>query len=231
MRLSTLALWLAAGPVAACTVGSGATAPPIVELYTSEGCSSCPPADRWLSSLKGRQDVLAVAFHVHYWDYLGWADRFATVEGTQRQRLLARAAGQPSVYTPQLKVNGVDVRAGGRLPPPQPSPLRITLAREGSEVRVDVAAWPADARRLAGWWAVLEDGHASRVRAGENAGEVLRHDHVVRQYRPVADWRAADGLKTGFTLAAGTPDHPRRIVFVVVDPATQRPLQALALAC
>lgn len=231
MRPLTLALLLACGHVAACTAESGATAPTVVELYTSEGCSSCPPADRWLSTLKARADVLAVAFHVNYWDHLGWQDRFATAEGTQRQRVLARAAGQSGVYTPQVRVNGVDLRAGVTLPPPRPSPLRLTLAHEGDQARVAVAPLATGGHRLAGWWALLEDGHASRVRAGENAGETLRHDHVVRLYRPVADWNAADGLQARLVLPAATPGQPRRIVFVVADAVTQRPLQALVLAC
>ncbi len=230
MRPVTFALLLACGPAVACTAESGATAPTVVELYTSEGCSSCPPADRWLSTLKGRPDVLAVAFHVSYWDHLGWQDRFATAEGTQRQRALARALGQANIYTPQVRVNGVDVRAGAALPAPQPSPLRLTLKREGDEARVSVAALARGAR-LSGWWVLLEDGHASRVRAGENAGETLRHDHVVRLYRPVADWNAGDGLTARLALPAATPGQARRVAFIVADPATQRPLQALALAC
>ena len=108
--LAALSLAAAAGPV--CKAGSGATAPVVVELYTSEGCSSCPPADRWLSTLKGRPDVLALAFHVDYWDRLGWPDRFATAEGTARQWALARRDGSPQVYTPQVRVNGRDARTG-----------------------------------------------------------------------------------------------------------------------
>lgn len=231
MRPALFTLLLACGPAAACSADSAAATPTVVELYTSEGCSSCPPADRWLSTLKGRPDVLALAFHVNYWDHLGWQDRFATAEGTQRQRALARAAGQASVYTPQVRVNGVDQRAGTALPAAQPSRVRVTLARDGDEARVTVAALAQGPSRLAGWWAVLEDGHASRVRAGENAGETLRHDHVVRLYRPVADWAAGDGLQARLALPAATPGAARRIAFVVADPATQRPLQALALAC
>src|SRR5688500_7557906 len=76
-----------------CVARSTATPPTVIELYTSEGCSSCPPADRWLSKLKGRPAVLALAFHVNYWDRLGWPDRFASAEGTARQHQLARLAG------------------------------------------------------------------------------------------------------------------------------------------
>lgn len=232
----TLALGLAASPGATaaptCSAESDPQMPAVVELYTSEGCSSCPPADRWLSTLKGRPRVLALAFHVNYWDHLGWSDRFATAEGTARQRALARAAGQPSIFTPQVRVNGHDLRAGVPLPMPKPSALRVTMESDGSEaqVRVATAATGAPAR-LAGWWAVVEDGHASRVRAGENVGETLRHDHVVRLYRPVADWDAASGLRARLMLPAVEAGHPRRIVFVVADPLTQQPLQALALPC
>lgn len=231
MRLATFALLWACGPAVACSAEAGAMAPAVVELYTSEGCSSCPPADRWLSTLKGRPDVLPAAFHVNYWDHLGWQDRLATAEGTQRQRTLARTAGQPSVYTPQVRVNGVDQRAGAALPAPQPSAVRMSLARQGNEVQVNVAALAVDARRFSGWWVVLEDDHVSRVRAGENAGQTLRHDHVVRLYQPVAAWPAAQGQKAALSVPTAAPGHPRRVAFVVVDAATQRPLQALALGC
>ena len=95
--LTTLALLAACGSAAAttpvCQASSAATAPTIVELYTSEGCSSCPPADRWLSTLKGRDELLPLAFHVGYWNRLGWVDRFATQDTTDRQYALARAMG------------------------------------------------------------------------------------------------------------------------------------------
>ena len=93
-----------------CQASRSATAPTVVELYTSEGCSSCPPADKWLSTLKGKPDVLALAFHVNYWDRLGWPDRFASAELTARQHELAQLAGSRQVYTPQVVANGRDWR-------------------------------------------------------------------------------------------------------------------------
>jgi hypothetical protein len=233
-----LALWLApaGGALAtdgACTARSGATALPVVELYTSEGCSSCPPADRWLSTLKGRDDLLALAFHVDYWDRLGWADRFASAEATQRQYRLARALGASNVYTPQVVVQGRDWRRWPALPPrPGAAVVRLALARDGSTVTATVSATAAAAGRpLAGFWAVIEDGHASRVTAGENRGETLRHDHVVRLVRPVAAWTGDAERRFTLDVLPGDPAHPRRVAFVVEDPATLRPLQALALAC
>jgi hypothetical protein len=225
------ALLLPAGVAAqtdgTCRAESRPQPPAIVELYTSEGCSSCPPADRWASRLKGRSDVLVLGFHVNYWDKLGWPDRFATAATTERQHLLQRSMGAPFVYTPQVVLNGRDLRAwsGAALPRLPDSPVTLTLAREGALARVTVQA-PA-AQRLAGFWAVLEDGHASRVKAGENAGETLAHDHVVTLYRPVAEWQAAASAQS-FTLPLPAA---RRIAFVVTDTGGARPLQAVVAAC
>ncbi len=225
---------------AACSARSGATVPAVVELYTSEGCSSCPPADRWLSTLKGRSDVLALGFHVSYWDRLGWPDRFASAEATARQRALAHAAGRAQVYTPQVLVDGEDWRGWPRLPrpgtvtpgaPAAPAAPALSLARVGEYVVVDVAPLLRGPAELAGYWAVLEDGHHSAVQRGENAGETLRHDHVVRLYRPVPAWPAAQGLRAQLAVARGEAAFPRRVVFVVTGSAAPQPLQALALAC
>jgi hypothetical protein len=219
-----------------CLARSAATAPTVVELYTSEGCSSCPPADRWLSTLKGRPDVLALSFHVNYWDRLGWPDRFATPESTARQWDQARLAGHTQVYTPQVRVGGRDWRIWPQLPTaPAPSPVALQLWREGDQVRAQVGPWAAPQgdppRQLTGYWAVLEDQHVSAVRAGENAGTTLNHDHVVRLYKPVQAWAAAQGGESQIQVSKGVPEHPRRVVFVVTDASTQRPLQAVALGC
>jgi len=175
-----LALGSAASPDATaaplCSAESDPQMPAVVELYTSEGCSSCPRADRWLWTLTGRPGVLALAFHVNYWDHLGWSDRFATAEGTARQRALARAAGQLSIYTPQVRVNGHDTRAGMPLPAPKPSTLRLTVESDGSEVQVRVApAATGVPARLAGWWVVGGGGRWScqpRARGRERRREV-----------------------------------------------------------
>jgi hypothetical protein len=212
-----------------CRATSAAQPPAIVELYTSEGCSSCPPADRWLSALKGRSDVLALAFHVNYWDKLGWPDRFATAATTERQHQLQRASGAPYVYTPQVVHNGRDLRgwSGAALPRPAASDVQVALERDGASVRASIAA-PAS-RALAGYWAVLEDGHTSRVKAGENSGETLAHDHVVTLYQPVAAWTEA---AREFTLAVpAATSKSRRVVFVVTDAVGAKPLQAVALGC
>ena len=99
-----------AAVAAVCEARSGARPPAVVELYTSEGCSSCPPADRWLSTLKSGDQVLALSFHVNYWNHLGWRDPFATPETTARQYRLKEALGGKYVYTPQVVLNGLDHR-------------------------------------------------------------------------------------------------------------------------
>jgi hypothetical protein len=214
-----------------CSAQSSAQPPAVVELYTSEGCSSCPPADKWLSTLKGRNDVLALAFHVNYWDKLGWPDRFATATTTERQHLLQRVNGAAFVYTPQVVMNGKDMRDWSaatlqRLPA---SPITVALTREGNSVRATVGATAS--QRLGGYWAVLEDGHQSRVKAGENAGETLAHDHVVTLYQPLSPWSAASEAQSFALELPAATSKSRRVAFVVTDQTGARPLQAVALGC
>jgi hypothetical protein len=214
---------------ASCSAQSTAQPPAVVELYTSEGCSSCPPADRWASKLKGRSDVLALAFHVNYWDKLGWPDRFANAATTERQYLLQRESGASHVYTPQVVLNGRDLRgwSSASLPRLPASAITVTLAREGNTVRANVGA--SATQRLAGFWVVLEDGHSSRVKSGENAGETLAHDHVVTLYKPVAEW-SADARQSTLDLPAAT-SKSRRVAFIVTDSSGAKPLQAAVLGC
>ncbi|MGE0348956.1 DUF1223 domain-containing protein [Hydrogenophaga sp.] len=216
-----------------CEARSGPKPLAVVELYTSEGCSSCPPADRWLSTLKTQDGVLALSFHVNYWNHLGWRDPFATPETTARQYRLKEALGGKYVYTPQVVLNGRDHRSwGGQgardlAPLPAASAPGLRLVREGNQVTAELAASPAHTA-LAGYWAVLQDGLVSRVTRGENAGESLRHDHVVSHYQPVEPWPAGETRRTRLTLPAG--GNPR-VAFVVTDPSLTRPVQALVLQC
>jgi hypothetical protein len=160
--LAALALGLtAAGALAqTCEARSGARPPAVVELYTSEGCSSCPPADRWLSTLKTHDGVLALSFHVNYWNHLGWADPFATTETTARQHRLKEAMGGRYVYTPQVVLNGRDHRAwrgqsagqlaGAAYRQQQPVVLAAPLRRRvaGKTMGLSLAAYLANAAVL-----------------------------------------------------------------------------------
>ncbi len=233
LSLVTAALAAATGAWAqTCQATAGAQPPLVVELYTSEGCSSCPPADRWLSTLKGRSDVLALAFHVGYWDHLGWTDRFARPEFTQRQYQWAKTHRASNVYTPQAVVDGRDWRGWPALPRAgSAAPVSLRLQRQGDQVTADIGPAADGTPALAGYWAVAEHNHSSKVRAGENAGETLVHDHVVRLLQPVPGWAPAAGLRSQLNVTRGDAMTPRRVAFVVIDAQSQRPVQALALDC
>ena len=229
----------AAAAADACSVRSARTVAPVVELYTSEGCNSCPPADRWLSRLKADPDVVALAFHVDYWDRLGWKDRFASADYTRRQAQQQTVNGARFSYTPQVVVDGQDRKdwpgiatpLAGRRPP---APVEVVLAREGDRVRATVAAAPGSPKRLAAYWAVTEQGHVTAVKAGENRGATLQHDFVVRDYRTVPAWtpRAGTPQELAFELPArADAAHPRDVNLVVVDADSGRPVQALKLGC
>jgi len=221
-----------------CSVRSAATVPPVVELYTSEGCNSCPPADRWLSRLKADPNVVALAFHVDYWDRLGWKDRFASAAFTSRQAAQQSTNGARFSYTPQVVVDGRDrtdwsratVSTSGR----PAAAVDVAVAREGDRFVATVTPAAGAPQRLAAYWAVTEQGHVTAVKAGENEGVTLRHDFVVRDYEPVNAWAARSGAATTFSFRPATaPDaaHPRNVNLVVVDAATGRPVQAVKVAC
>jgi hypothetical protein len=171
-------------------------AAPAGRLYTSEGCDSCPPADRWLAAQFPAVDTgshaIALAFHVDYWDRLGWADRFATASYTQRQYAAMRANRATFVYTPQVLLQGHDLQgwqnggaaaaeAAARAPARATIALDATGSADTIAVSVDVqitdAASRADAQVLV---AYADSRLSSDVKAGENRGKRLLHDHVVR---------------------------------------------------
>ena len=237
--LATLA-HTASAAAGACMARSPRTATPVVELYTSEGCSSCPPADRWLSRLKADPDVVALAFHVDYWDRLGWKDRFASPLFTQRQAQQLQSNGARFSYTPQVVVDGADRTDWSRvaLDPAHrsgaPAPIDLTLTRDGERVVAQVAASAGAPRRLAAYWAVTELGHVTAVKAGENDGATLKHDFVVRDYRPVAAWAARGEAPKSLVYdlpPGGEAAHPRQVNLVVVDADSGRPVQALKIGC
>ena len=221
-----------AAPDAACVAKSQPTLTPVVEVYTSEGCSSCPPADKWLSTLKddvAKGRVVAQGFHVGYWDYIGWVDRFANPAYTDRQRKIATWNRIGSIYTPQIVRNGQDWREERVVLAPEPAKAGIELRKTADDA---FAASIAPAEGVGAWaayWTVTESGHSSKVKSGENAGEFLKHDFVVRQYVPAGDHRGAAAL-TLRTIGA-TADHPRQVNLVVFDPKNGRTLQALSLSC
>ncbi|WP_394823588.1 DUF1223 domain-containing protein [Pendulispora albinea] len=167
----------------------------VVELFSSEGCSSCPPADEVLSDLvrKGDGRVFPLAFHVDYWDDLGWADPFASAQATARQREYAASFGTSSVFTPQMIVDGTEAFVGSDASHARDAITRA-LARAPS-TRLTVTAERADAQSLRVHYrfdpapkdgvlrlALVERGLVTRVPRGENAGRTLAHENVVRSF-------------------------------------------------
>ena len=231
-------LWLLAlhsGSVVAeelLSVASGATRVNLVELYTSEGCNSCPPADRWLSALRDSAElwsaVVPVAFHVTYWDHLGWSDRFADPEFDRRQRRVARAAGA-QVYTPGVFVNGREWRRwyGTEFDPEgfeasEPGVLRAELRERRAHVAfAALVLLRAPSVHLV--W--LRSGQQSSVTRGENRGRTLRHEFVAGHVQRAALSKAAHGWHATLDFQ---PEHAEQAdAFAVwVADADGWPLQA-----
>ncbi|MHB1084843.1 MAG: DUF1223 domain-containing protein [Thiobacillus sp.] len=222
MRTLFFACVLAAPAVhaAPCTTTSSATRTSLLELYTSEGCSSCPPADRWLSQLPPDSGVVPLAFHVDYWDKLGWRDPYAQGAFSQRQR--ARNSGLGWVYTPQVMLNGDDFRNWHRglpaLSKAAPAQVRLTLNLDPSPERIDVQVdsrftKPDHNQNGQLFLALYENRLSSKVTAGENTSRTLNHDYVVRQligpldplrarysFKLQPGWKAADLGVAAFVL-------------------------------
>ncbi len=251
---AALALLAAPGAAAApaCAAKSGAAMLPLVELFTSEGCDSCPPADRWLSAAfpPGRPDsgVSVLAFHVDYWDRLGWKDRFASPAHTERQRVAVATAGSGAfAYTPQVLVQGRDVAPSRRGTVPG---LVAAAAKRAARAAIAVDVIQGDGaaqvvratvslpdratvRDAALWLAYTDSGLATDVKAGENRGVHLAHDHVVRAGRGPFEVDA-DGRATAEVAFAPPAERGRApaLVAVVLDRATGEVLQTLTLpAC
>ncbi len=208
----------------------------LVELFTSEGCSSCPPADRWLSALARDprlwSALVPVAFHVDYWDYIGWPDRFASREFSQRQRQHARHGALSSVYTPGFVVHGREWRGWFRRPvldlsdPPPAGILELRIAANG-QVQAGYSAVQESPEPLELHLAVLGFGLSTEVRAGENEGRTLSHDFVVLGYARTPMSRAGARFAASGALPQARVAAPRRAVAAWVSPpGDPAPLQA-----
>jgi hypothetical protein len=216
---------------------------PLVELYTSEGCDSCPAADRWLSSHlpAGRgNDAIALAFHVDYWDRLGWKDRFATPEYTARQHQTMRANRATFVYTPQVVLQGRDFTAWRRGAPTSAiataserkprAKVALRAVDDRSTLDVEVATTLNEPLRRETQLAVayVDSRLTSDVKAGENRGAKLTHDHVVRSF----ETRPLSASSSTFSMRLRKPDeageYPTLVAFVQED-ASGDVLQAFAL--
>lgn len=230
---------LAAGPLQAaeCRAVSPAHTIALVELYTSEGCSSCPPADDWVRTLErkgyGADRLAAVAFHVDYWDYIGWKDRFADARYSARQKRQSQFDRSRVIYTPQVVLAGRDFRRWSSAAELESSVKRLNAIPARARIEIEFAGRPgggltaqasamvpeaADRAGASLHLALIESGLSTAVAAGENRGATLKHDRVSRAYsnaiRIDASGRAAAQVGAGGELRG---EHSGAVAFVQRD--------------
>ena len=186
--------------------------PVVVELFTAQGCSSCPPADRMFTGLTARPDVLPLAWHVDYWDYLGWADQFARPENTARQEGYARAVGEQGVYTPQMIVGGQDTALSVRHADlmamiedhrARPAAIMVTASDDGPRHVIQLtprAAIPGGVRVVLVRYAPLRE---VTIRAGENRGKTVAYANIVLGTEELATWDAHSPLRLTVSPGGG----------------------------
>ena len=203
--------------------------PVVVELYTSQGCSSCPPADAMLHDLAKRDDVIALALHVDYWDYIGWKDVFGRPENTERQHAYARAANAATVYTPQMVIGGVAHVIGSRpmqvmdaiqAQSARGQSVEVSLTRRGENVVI-----AADAGRRGDYVVQLvryTPEQTVSIRRGENAGKNLSYANIVTSWDVIERWDGRSALLIEATASGESP------VVVIVQQSTSGPIVGAA---
>ncbi len=236
---------------AECTATSGPQRVAVLELYTSEGCDSCPPADQWVNELPAKkltaERVIPLAFHVDYWNQLGWTDPFSRGIFSERQRQHSRRRGASFVFTPQLLLNGQDYRRAilfddidGKIKTinqttPQ-ADIRLKLSNSSllldGKVEVNVSG-SADQRRAQVFLALYENNLVTAVKAGENKGRTLKHDFVVRELiGPLAlDDKGNLSHALSFQLDPRWKPLDTHLAVFIQHPQSGDVLQALAASC
>lgn len=240
--LGFLALWLPAaagaqtGPAAPST-GQGDAVTPIravIELFTSQGCSSCPPADALLKTYAERKDILALSLPIDYWDYLGWKDTFASPHNTERQRAYAKGFGIGPVYTPQAVINGMGQALGSSKKDIDEAieqtataldPRRVTVRflREPNSIIIATSGVPdgTEVKEATIWLAVVQKSGSVPIKRGENSGKSLSYTNIVRQLTPVGLW---NGKPMTIQLAQAAIMRPETEDLIVLIQETNGPI-------
>jgi hypothetical protein len=223
--------WIAAMLLLASPAVAEGPGPVVVELYTSQGCSSCPPADAYLHELAAQDDVVALALHVDYWDYIGWKDVFASPAHTARQKSYAHAQGHRMVYTPQMIVDGTYGVAGTKLGAvaeaiakhrAKPNPVKVDLRREGDTLHILAAPRGPSPGRMDVTLFRYEPKASVAIKSGENAGRTLSYANIVTAIEPLGTWSGAKPLRLTHPIEGG---HP---VIVLVQKAGHGPVTGAA---
>lgn len=189
-------LLLLAAPAAAENVRARPRA--VVELFTSQGCAQCPPADALLTSLAEDKSVIALAYHVNYWDYIGWADTFGAEENSDRQRAYAKSWGSTRIYTPQMVVNGSKDVVGSRRNDVHGAvdgarlDLPVDIAVDGDMLKIGIEPKPGLADAVV-WLVTYRDRADVAIERGENAGKTMAYTQVVTKRQVLGMWEAANG--------------------------------------
>lgn len=213
----------------------GQTRPVVIELFTSQGCSSCPPADAYLGELAARQNIIALSWPVTYWDYLGWKDTLAQPAFTQRQRTYAKQLKLPQMFTPQMIIDGAVSAVGSRRSEVEkaikaaahvPGP-GITAVPHNENTVITVEGGPPTHAKVF----LLSAARAVRVPIGrgENAGRAITYHHVVRNIRELGTY---DGRRTALSIKDSQISYPGADLTIVLvqDTATSRILAATKLS-
>jgi hypothetical protein len=217
---------------------------PLLELYTSEGCSSCPPADKWISQIKhDKSKITPLAFHVDYWDYIGWKDKFSKAEYSDRQRKTAAFSGAGFVYTPQFVFNGRDFkgwdnsRLNNAINKTQKFASRANLTLDAvnqadGNIKLKATAETtnsADGTKVDVFIALYENGLVTNVKAGENVGRQLKHDYVVRKLFGAYQINSLNVFNKSFNLGKSWQNKDAGAVIFVQDSTNGEIIQSLAL--
>ncbi|WP_136645944.1 thioredoxin family protein [Tabrizicola sp. YIM 78059] len=197
----------------------------VVELYTSQGCSSCPPADEFVAMLASDPRILPLALHVDYWDYIGWADKFAHPKFTDRQRAYAKAVGSRTIYTPQLIIGGQD-RIEGFAPDKTAerlrahlkatTPVRLSVTREGERIVIRAEADPPLKEPVRVQLVRYKPQETVTIERGENAGRTMTYHNIVTSWEAVADWAGQEPLEL---VAPYGGDEPGAVILQTAGPA------------
>jgi hypothetical protein len=232
MSSSLCKILIAGASVCCATFASAQSRPAVVELFTSEGCNSCPPAEAYIGELAQRRDVLALAFHVDYWDDLGWRDRFGLPESVQRQKAYAYTLKLSSVYTPQVVIDGQHDFVGSdrssiaRALVGNRSGIAVALSVRDGEVLVDLGAREKTAPCDVFLIAYLRTA-VSPIGRGENAGRTLKEFNIVRSTRTLGRW---DGQKQTLRSRVDSLPNDATEVAALVQPMGQGPIIGAATA-
>ncbi|MDK3074141.1 DUF1223 domain-containing protein [Sedimentitalea sp. JM2-8] len=209
---ASLAIWMIL--TSSLWADSTTSHPVVIELFTSQGCSSCPPADKLLHDLTGRPDVIPLALHVDYWDYIGWEDSFARAENTLRQRKYARAGGRKMIYTPQIIVNGQQDIAGGNamkladaiaLHKAEPSRVSLRAGRDDDILSIQAETLAPVAAPLTVLVVRYTPLQSVTITRGENAGHTIDYANVVDEMTVVGHWDGGAPLSLSAQMGGSKP--------------------------